>query len=160
MDTYNFLRAYDRERTEALRPDSRETAENGPLGRMASIDSGWIAVVMLVGGGIFMLFSALKLLSLFSIDGFTIKGGTLETTHHGSVLHKNVDEIVYCFERSKIDIVVIEDLDRFALRRSSRGCGKSISLSSSPRRSNDRSTSSIPFGMSCSPSVRKRNSST
>ncbi|MNM88199.1 hypothetical protein D3C81_1004020 [compost metagenome] len=42
MDTYNFLRAYDRERTEALRPDSRETAENGPslVGRMASIDSG------------------------------------------------------------------------------------------------------------------------
>ena len=76
---------------------------------------GWIAVVMLVGGGIFMLFSALKLLSLFSIDGFTIKGGQLETTHHGSVLHKNVDEIVYCFERSKIDIVVIEDLDRFGI---------------------------------------------
>lgn len=76
---------------------------------------GWIAVVVLVGGGIFMLFSALKLLSLFSIDGFTIKGGKLETTHHGSVLHKNVDEIVYCFERSKIDIVVIEDLDRFGI---------------------------------------------
>ena len=76
---------------------------------------GGIAVGMLVSGGIFMLFSALKLLSLFSIDGFTIKGGKLETTHHGSMLHKNVDEIVYCFERSKIDIVVIEDLDRFGI---------------------------------------------
>ncbi|MDG9783597.1 hypothetical protein [Metapseudomonas otitidis] len=76
---------------------------------------GWTAVVMLAGGSIFILFSALKLLSLFSVDGFTIKGGKLETTHHGSVLHKNVDEIVYCFERSKIDIVVIEDLDRFGI---------------------------------------------
>lgn len=76
---------------------------------------GWMAAVMLGGGGIYMLFSTLKLLSLFSIDGFTIKGGKLETTHHGSVLHKNVDEIVYCFERSKIDIVVIEDLDRFGI---------------------------------------------
>ena len=76
---------------------------------------GWMAVVVLGGGSIYMLFSALKLLSLFSIDGFTIKGGKLETTHHGSVLHKNVDEIVYCFERSKIDIVVIEDLDRFGI---------------------------------------------
>jgi hypothetical protein len=76
---------------------------------------GWMAVVVLGGGGIYMLFSALKLFSLFSIDGFTIKGGKLETTHHGSVLHKNVDEIVYCFERSKIDIVVIEDLDRFGI---------------------------------------------
>lgn len=76
---------------------------------------GWMAVVVFGGGGIYMLFSALKLLSLFSIDGFTIKGGKLETTHHGSVLHKNVDEIVYCFERSNIDIVVIEDLDRFGI---------------------------------------------
>jgi hypothetical protein len=76
---------------------------------------GWSAVLVLGVGGIYMLFSALKLLSLFSIDGFTIKGGKLETTHHGSVLHKNVDEIVYCFERSKIDIVVIEDLDRFGI---------------------------------------------
>ncbi|ERH50901.1 hypothetical protein O203_11360 [Ectopseudomonas chengduensis] len=76
---------------------------------------GLAAVLVLGLGGIYMLFSALKLLSLFSIDGFTIKGGKLETTHHGSVLHKNVDEIIYCFERSKIDIVVIEDLDRFGI---------------------------------------------
>ncbi|EJM17016.1 hypothetical protein PMI21_02778 [Pseudomonas sp. GM18] len=76
---------------------------------------GWAVVLVLGVGGFYMMFSALKLLSLFSIDGFTIKGGKLETTHHGSVLHKNVDEIVYCFERSKIDIVVIEDLDRFGI---------------------------------------------
>ncbi|WMJ02922.1 hypothetical protein RBU55_15530 [Pseudomonas chlororaphis subsp. aurantiaca] len=76
---------------------------------------GWAAVLVLGGGGLYMMFSALKLLSLFSIDGFTIKGGKLETTHHSSVLHKNIDEIVYCFERSKIDIVVIEDLDRFGI---------------------------------------------
>ncbi|GAA0386899.1 hypothetical protein GCM10008969_04740 [Pseudomonas veronii subsp. inensis] len=76
---------------------------------------GLAAVLVLGLGGIYMLFLTLKLLSLFSIDGFTIKGGKLETTHHGSVLHKNVDEIIYCFERSKIDIVVIEDLDRFGI---------------------------------------------
>jgi hypothetical protein len=76
---------------------------------------GWAAVVVLGSGALYLIFSALKLASLFSIDGFTIKGGKLETTHHGSVLHKNVDEIVYCFERSKIDVVVIEDLDRFGI---------------------------------------------
>ncbi|OXR38672.1 hypothetical protein PSJE_00115 [Pseudomonas jessenii] len=75
----------------------------------------WLAVIVLVGGGLYMMFNGLKLISLFSIDGFTIKGGKLETTHHGSVLHKNVDEIIYCFERSKIDVVVIEDLDRFGI---------------------------------------------
>jgi hypothetical protein len=76
---------------------------------------GWAAVIALGLGGLYLMFSGLKLLSLFSIDGFTIKGGKLETTHHGSVLHKNVDEIIYCFERSKIDVVVIEDLDRFGI---------------------------------------------
>ena len=94
--------------------------------KLPNVDPAWLvewllwipglaAVLVLGFGGIHMLFLALKLMSLFSIDGFTIKGGKLETTHHGSVLHKNVDEIIYCFERSKIDIVVIEDLDRFGI---------------------------------------------
>nr|GFB99112.1 hypothetical protein [Tanacetum cinerariifolium] len=70
--------------------------------------------VLLVGfGSLYLLYSALKFLSMFSIDGLTLKGGKLEATHHGSVLHKNVDEIIYCFERSDIRVVVIEDLDRF-----------------------------------------------
>ena len=76
---------------------------------------GWLALIVLGLGCLYMLFSALKLLSLFSIDGLTIKGGKLEAAHHGSVLHKYVDEIIYCFERSKIDVVVIEDLDRFGI---------------------------------------------
>ncbi|CAI8885634.1 hypothetical protein EMIT0P43_30286 [Pseudomonas jessenii] len=75
----------------------------------------WVAVIVMGLGGLYMMFSGLRLLSLFSIDGFTIKGGKLETTHHGSVLHKNIDEIIYCFERSKINVVVIEDLDRFGI---------------------------------------------
>src|SRR3990167_1145234 len=75
----------------------------------------WAAVIVFALGCLYMLFSALKLLSLFSIDGLTIKGGKLETAHNGSVLHKYVDEIIYCFERSKIDVVVIEDLDRFGI---------------------------------------------
>ena len=66
-------------------------------------------------GCIFLLHTCLRLCSLFSIDGLTLKGGKLETTHHGSVLHKNIDEIIYCFERSSIDVVIIEDLDRFGI---------------------------------------------
>ncbi|WP_200625899.1 YobI family P-loop NTPase [Pseudomonas sp. LAM2023] len=72
-----------------------------------------LAMVVLAAGCVWLLHTALKLLSLFSIDGLTLKGGKLEATQHGSVLHKNVDEIVYCFERSDVDVVVIEDLDRF-----------------------------------------------
>lgn len=79
----------------------------------------WIPSSLAVGiaalGCIHLLHTCLRLFSLFSIDGLTLKGGKLETTHHGSVLHKNIDEIIYCFERSSIDVVIIEDLDRFGI---------------------------------------------
>ncbi|WP_455566619.1 YobI family P-loop NTPase [Pseudomonas asplenii] len=75
----------------------------------------YLAVIAATLGGTYFLYAALRLISLFSIDGFTLKGGKLETTHHGSVLHKSIDEIIYCFERSSIDVVVIEDLDRFGI---------------------------------------------
>lgn len=67
-------------------------------------------------GAIYLLYAGLRFMSLFTIDGLTLKGGKLEATHHGSVLHKNVDEIIYCFERSDINVVVIEDLDRFDIQ--------------------------------------------
>lgn len=74
-----------------------------------------LAVAIATLGCIHLLHTCLRLGSLFSIDGLTLKGGKLETTHHGSVLHKNIDEIIYCFERSSIDVVIIEDLDRFGI---------------------------------------------
>ncbi|WP_411960655.1 hypothetical protein ACK3BE_09500 [Pseudomonas mandelii] len=74
---------------------------------------GWLAVLGVGAGCLYALYVSLKFLSMFSIDGLTLKGGKLEATQHGSVLHKNVDEIIYCFERSDIRVVVIEDLDRF-----------------------------------------------
>lgn len=73
----------------------------------------WLAIGCILGSGIYLLYAGLRFISMFSIDGLTLKGGKLEATHHGSVLHKNVDEIIYCFERSDIRLVVIEDLDRF-----------------------------------------------
>ncbi|NWD71171.1 hypothetical protein HX870_26590 [Pseudomonas gingeri] len=75
----------------------------------------FLAFAVTAFGCVYFLHAGLRLLALFSIDGFTIKGGKLETTHHGSVLHKNIDEIIYCFERSTINVVVIEDLDRFGI---------------------------------------------
>ena len=74
-----------------------------------------LAVAVAALGTVYFLHAGLRLASLFSIDGLTLKGGKLETTHHGSVLHKNIDEIIYCFERSSIDVVIIEDLDRFGI---------------------------------------------
>ncbi len=79
------------------------------------VPDGW-TLAFVVAAGVYLLYRALKYLSLFSIDGLTLKGGKLESTHHGSVLHKHVDEIIYCFERSDINVVVIEDLDRFGIQ--------------------------------------------
>lgn len=97
------------------------------LANNVGVDSSWLldnlliiseplALSGLAFGGVWLVYTALKFLSLFSIDGLTLKGGTLEATQHGSVLHKNVDEIIYCFERSDVDVVVIEDLDRFDIQ--------------------------------------------
>jgi len=76
----------------------------------------WLAASIVVAGGIYTVYEVLRFLSKFSIDGLTLKGGKLEATHHGSVLHKNVDEILYCFECSDVRVVVIEDLDRFDIQ--------------------------------------------
>ncbi len=87
----------------------------GLLPQLLLVSDGW-ALLIAMGLVAWLLYGALKFLSLFSIDGLTLKGGKLEATHHGSVLHKHVDEIIYCFERSNIDVVVIEDLDRFGIQ--------------------------------------------
>lgn len=73
----------------------------------------WVAAIFAMGIAVYLAHRGLRFLSMFSIDGLTLKGGKLEATHHGSVLHKNVDEIIYCFERSSVRVVAIEDLDRF-----------------------------------------------
>lgn len=67
------------------------------------------------------LFSALLLATKcissilnFSIQGISLKGVSLAQSASSSVLHKDVDEILYLFERNKIDVIFIEDLDRFS----------------------------------------------
>ena len=76
----------------------------------------WVAAVAVTVGIVSLIYRATGLFSAFNIDGLTVKGGKLEATNHGSVLHKNIDEIIYCFERSNIDVVLIEDLDRFGIQ--------------------------------------------
>lgn len=49
----------------------------------------------------------------FRLQGITVKGLTLAHPSVASVLHKQLDEIVYLFERNTKDVVLIEDLDRF-----------------------------------------------
>lgn len=74
------------------------------------------ALAMALVLGTYATYLIVRPLSLITIDGWSIKGGKVETMQHGSVLHKNVDELVYCFQNSEIDIVVVEDLDRFGIQ--------------------------------------------
>lgn len=76
----------------------------------------WCAFGIAASIGTWALYQIVRSLSLLNIDGWTIKGGTIESMQHSSVLHKNVDELLYCFQNSETDIVVIEDLDRFGVQ--------------------------------------------
>jgi len=78
------------------------------------LQSPLVASVFVAATAIFLL--AYKLISAvlnLKLQGVTVKGLAWAQPAIASVLHKQLDEIVYLFERNKIDIVLIEDLDRF-----------------------------------------------
>lgn len=77
------------------------------------------AVPGLCAAGLLLGFVAIFYGALSSVLGFrlhsvAVKGLSLARPSVMSVLHKQLDEIVYLFERNRIDIVMIEDLDRFS----------------------------------------------
>src|SRR5699024_4593920 len=61
------------------------------------------------------IYLILKYLSrIFKLSKFSFKSLTVETVNvESSYFSKYLDEIIYYFEVSKTDIVVIEDIDRF-----------------------------------------------
>ncbi|MFO3676361.1 hypothetical protein ACKWMZ_28575 [Pseudomonas protegens] len=99
-------------------PTIKELPKSDPdwLFTSFNIIPDWLAITGVAVGFSYLIHAFSKLVSIFNIDGLTIKGGKLEATRHSSVLHKNLDEIIYCFERSSIRVVIIEDLDRFGMQ--------------------------------------------
>ncbi|HCL3145384.1 TPA: hypothetical protein N2A34_003143 [Pseudomonas aeruginosa] len=89
------------------------TADSTWLSEQLAHVPNWLAFPVLVLSCLYFLYHIIKAISNLNADGWTIKGGLPESVHHSSVLHKHIDELMYCFERSDIDIVFIEDLDRF-----------------------------------------------
>lgn len=59
----------------------------------------------------------LEVVRALGTSRLTIKSGKLEAKNHSSVLHKNVDEITYCFQCSDTRVVVVADLDRFGTQQ-------------------------------------------
>lgn len=77
----------------------------------------WIAVIVvlffLTGIGLFAK-SVIRLFSNSKINKFNIKGELeLGDNLDKSVFNEHIEEIIYFFERTKYDVVIIEDLDRF-----------------------------------------------
>ncbi len=82
---------------------------------LSTIPAEWALSIALVSS-LYGLHKLLRILLNIKIDGLTVKGGKVEIAKEGTALHKNVDELIYCFEQSEIDVVIIEDLDRFNIQ--------------------------------------------
>ncbi|GEM_PF-1224832 len=72
-----------------------------------------LCVAGIAVGLVAIIYSILSSVLGFRLHAVAIKGMSLARSSVMSVLHKQLDEIVYLFERNRIDIVMIEDLDRF-----------------------------------------------
>ncbi len=77
----------------------------------------YLILFILIGGGIAIVYSFLKLYNNFQLNKLNIASGQLEIQpkSESSILNKYLDEILYFFEISKYDVVIIEDIDRFKL---------------------------------------------
>lgn len=74
----------------------------------------WLPILLLALVGFWSVRKLLASILNFNIQGISLRGFSLAQPAVASVLHKQLDEIVYLFERNKIDVVLIEDLDRFS----------------------------------------------
>lgn len=74
-------------------------------------------VALVIGGGVAILYYFLRVYNNFQLNKLNIASGQLEIQpkSESSILNRYLDEILYFFEISKYDVVVIEDLDRFTL---------------------------------------------
>ena len=73
----------------------------------------FISYSVLVLGGAVIAFILYRLFLNSGLSRISIKSGKVEFQNHGSVLHQHLDEIIYYFEKTKVNVVIFEDMDRF-----------------------------------------------
>lgn len=74
-----------------------------------------LSILFLLFGAFYVIKLFVKTISDFKFNKINFKG-EVELNREvadNSILNKNLDEIIYFFERTKYNVVVIEDLDRF-----------------------------------------------
>lgn len=74
-----------------------------------------LSILLLLFGTFYIIKVFVKTVSDFKFNKINLKG-EVELNREvadNSILNKNLDEIIYFFERTKYNVVIIEDLDRF-----------------------------------------------
>ncbi|WP_395051954.1 hypothetical protein [Flavobacterium sp.] len=75
----------------------------------------FLSILLLLFGAFYIIKNFVKTINDFKFNKINLKG-EVELNREvadNSILNKNIDEIIYFFERTKYNVVIIEDLDRF-----------------------------------------------
>lgn len=72
-----------------------------------------IAIAYIVLATIMFVKHTIKSLSNSKLNRLNLKEGEIELKEDTSIFNKHMDEIVYFFQVTKYNVVIIEDLDRF-----------------------------------------------
>lgn len=75
----------------------------------------YLSVSIFVSGALFIIFKSIRTLKRISVKKFGISNASIEIDDKisKSILNNHIDEILYFFEVTKYNTVIIEDLDRF-----------------------------------------------
>lgn len=80
----------------------------------------WMNIVGDILSIVYLLYFAYKTISLFipavcnsRLNKLNLKDGEIEIVENTSIFNKHLDEILYFFEQTDYDVVMLEDLDRF-----------------------------------------------
>lgn len=75
----------------------------------------WVSLLLFVAGMCWIIYRSIRLISSLHIEKLTIHNAEINIDKgiSKSILNHHLDEILYFFEVTKYDVVIIEDLDRF-----------------------------------------------
>jgi len=76
------------------------------------IDIRWFSFSYIVLFVVFMLKPLINIVRGYSMTKFSFHGMDFERQHSRSFLRENVDEFIYFFDKTKVQLVVFEDIDR------------------------------------------------
>lgn len=72
-----------------------------------------LSIIYLMGFTFKVLGAVIPALSYSRLNKVNLKNGEIEIVKNTSIFNKHLDEILYFFEKTKYDVVILEDLDRF-----------------------------------------------